>query len=41
MLFGEKVKYQGNMYEVNSTYDDGTVDLDYDTNVKRNEVKLV
>lgn len=25
MLFGEKVKYQGNMYEVTSTYDDGTV----------------
>lgn len=38
MLFGEKVKYQGNMYEVTSTYDDGTVDLDYDTNVKRSEV---
>ena len=28
MLFGEKVKYQGNTYEVTSTYDDGTVDLD-------------
>lgn len=41
MLFGEKVKYQGNTYEVTSTYDDGTVDLDYNLNVKRNEVELV
>lgn len=41
MLWGEKVKYQGNTYEVTSTYDDGTVDLDYEFNVKRNEVKLV
>ena len=35
MLFGEKVKYQGNMYEVTSTYDDGTVDLDYNFKAKR------
>ena len=41
MLFGEKVKYQGNVYTVTSTYNDGTVDLDYDTNVKQNEVELV
>lgn len=41
MLWGEKVKYQGNTYEVTSTYDDGTVDLDYSFNVKRNEVELV
>jgi hypothetical protein len=41
MLFGEKVKYQGNVYEVTSTYDDGTVDLDYSFNVKRNEIELV
>ena len=38
MLFGEKVKYQGAIYTVTSTYNDGTVDLDYDTNVKRSEV---
>lgn len=38
MLWGEKVKYQGNVYTVTSTYNDGTVDLDYDTNVKQNEV---
>lgn len=38
MLFGEKVKYQGNTYEVTSTYSDGTLDLDYELNVKRNEV---
>ena len=41
MLWGEKVKYQGNVYTVTSTYSDGTVDLDYDTNVKQNEVELV
>ena len=41
MLWGEKVKYQGNVYTVISTYNDGTVDLDYDTNVKQNEVELV
>ena len=41
MLFGELVKYQGIVYKVTSTYDDGTVDLDYEVNVKRNEVKLV
>lgn len=41
MLWGEKVKYQGNVYTVTSTYNDGTVDLDYDTNVKQNEVELV
>lgn len=41
MLFGEKVKYQGNMYEVTSAYDDGTVDPDYELNVKRSEVELV
>ena len=40
MLFGELVKYQGNTYEVTSTYDDGTVDLDYNLNVKRSEVEL-
>ena len=28
MLWGEKVKYQGNFYTVTSTYNDGTVDLD-------------
>lgn len=41
MLWGEKVKYQGNVYTVTSTYNDGTVDLDYDTNVKQNEVEMV
>ena len=41
MLWGEKVKYQGNVYTVTSTYNDGTVDLDYNTNVKQNEVELV
>ena len=41
MLWGEKVKYQVNVYTVTSTYNDGTVDLDYDTNVKQNEVELV
>lgn len=41
MLWGEKVKYQGNVYTVTSTYNDGTVDIDYDTNVKQNEVELV
>lgn len=41
MLWGEKVKYQGNVYTVTSTYNDGTVDLDYDTNVKRSEVEMV
>lgn len=41
MLFGELVKYQGNVYTVTSTYNDVTVDLDYDTNVKQNEVELV
>ena len=41
MMWGEKVKYQGNVYTVTSTYNDGTVDLDYDTNVKQNEVELV
>lgn len=41
MLWGEKVKYQGNVYTVTSTYNDGTVDLDYSFNVKRNEVELV
>ena len=41
MLWREKVKYQGNMYEVTSTYDDGTVDLDYNLNVKRSEVEMV
>ena len=38
MLFGELVKYQGIVHKVTSTYDDGTVDLDYNFNVKRNEV---
>ena len=41
MLFGEKVKYQGAIYTVTSTYNDGTVGLDCDTNVKQNEVELV
>lgn len=41
MLFGEFVKYQGIVHKVTSTYDDGTVDLDYSFNVKRNEVELV
>lgn len=40
-MFGELVKYQGIVHKVTSTYDDGTVDLDYDTNVKQNEVELV
>lgn len=38
MLWREKVKYQGAIYTVTSTYNDGTVDLDCDTNVKRSEV---
>ena len=33
MLWGEKVKYQGNVYTVTSTYNDGTVDLDNGANV--------
>lgn len=41
MLFGEKVKYQGIVHKVTSTYDDGIVDLDHNLNVKRSEVKLV
>lgn len=41
MLFGELVKYQDNVYTVTSTYNDGTVDLDCDTNVKRSEVEMV
>lgn len=41
MLFGELVKYQGTVHKVTSTYDDGTVDLDYNFNVKRSEVELV
>ncbi len=41
MLFGELVRYQGIVHKVTSTYDDGTVDLDYELNVKRSEVKLV
>lgn len=41
MLFGELVKYQGIVHKVTSTYDDGTIDLDYDTNVKRSEVEMV
>lgn len=41
MLFGEKVKYQGIVHKAISTYDDGTVDLDYNLNVKRSEVDLV
>lgn len=40
MILGDSVKYQGNVYEVTSTYDDGTVDLDYNLNVKRSEVEL-
>ena len=38
MLWREKVKYQGAIYTVTSTYNDGTVDLDWNVNVKRNEV---
>lgn len=41
MLFGELVKYQGIVHKVTSTYDYGTVDLDYNFNVKRSEVELV
>lgn len=41
MLFGELVKYQEIVHKVNSTYDDGTVDLNYNFNVKRSEVELV
>lgn len=41
MLWREKVKYQGAIYTVTSTYNDGTVDLDCDTNVKRSEVEMV
>lgn len=40
MLFGELVRYQGIVHKVTSTYDDGTVDLDYNLNVKRSEVEL-
>lgn len=41
MLFGELVRYQGIVQKVTSTYDDGTIDLDYNLNVKRSEVELV
>ena len=41
MLWREKVNYQGAIYTVTSTYNDGTVDLDCDTNVKRSEVEMV
>lgn len=41
MLFGELVRYQGIVHKATSTYDDGTVDLDYNFNVKRSEVELV
>ena len=41
MLFGELVKYRGIVHKVTSTYDDGTVDLDYNFNVKRSEVEMV
>ena len=34
-MFGELVKYQGIVHKVTSTYNDGTVDLDYNFNVKR------
>lgn len=40
-MFGELVKYQGIVHKVTSTYDDGTVDLDYNLNVKRSEVELI
>ena len=40
-MFGELVKYQGIVHKVTSTYDDGTVDLDYELNVKRSEVEMV
>lgn len=41
MFLGDLVEYQGDTYEVTSTYDDGTVDLDHNLNVKRSEVELV
>ena len=41
MLWREKVKYQGAIYTVTSTYNDGTVDFDYNFNVKRSEVEMV
>ncbi|WP_276513478.1 hypothetical protein [Limosilactobacillus portuensis] len=41
MFLGDLVEYQGNTYEVTSTYSDGTVDLNYNLNVKRSEVELV
>lgn len=41
MLWGEKVKYQGAIYTVTSTYKDGTVGLDHNLNVKRSEVELI
>lgn len=40
MLFGERVEWGGMEFTVTSTYDDGTVDLDYNLNVKRSEVEL-
>ena len=38
MFLGDLVKYQGAIYTVTSTYNDGTVGLDWNVNVKRNEV---
>lgn len=41
MMIGDFVIYQGTIHKITSTYNDGTVDLDYDTNVRRSEVELV
>lgn len=41
MMIGDFVIYQGTIHKITSTYNDGTVDLDYSFNVKRNEVELV
>lgn len=41
MMIGDFVIYQGTIHKITSTYNDGTVDFDYDTNVKQNEVELV
>lgn len=39
MFLGDFVKYRGEIYVITSTYDDGTVDLDSNINVERNEVE--
>lgn len=41
MMIGDFVIYQGTIHKITRTYNDSTVDLDYDTNVKQNEVELV